>query len=154
MLQESKHQEIQLKAIQIIDKNLSMREKHKAICELLHNEIRHYDWVGFYMKDPNKDELVLGQFAGAPTDHKRIPFGVGICGQGAVQQRTINVQDVSTADNYLACSIDTKSELVVPIMDGSDFIGQIDVDSHTVNAFNIRDERLLEAICKRLAEYY
>jgi len=154
MLQEAKHQEIQYKAIQIIDKNLSMREKQKAICELLLNEVAHYDWVGFYMKDPEKDELVLGQYAGAPTDHKRIPFGVGICGQGAIQQRTINVQDVGTVDNYLACSIDTKSEVVVPIMDGNEFFGQIDIDSHTVNAFNIRDERLLEAICKRLAEYF
>ncbi len=154
MLQEAKHQEIQLKAIQIIDKNLSMREKQKAICTLLRSEIRHYDWVGFYMKDAEKDELVLGQFEGEPTEHKRIPFGKGICGEGAIQKRTINVSDVSAVDNYIACSIETKSELVVPIMDGDRFIGQIDVDSHTPSAFNIRDERLLEAICKRLAEYY
>ncbi len=154
MLQEAKHQEIQIKAIEIIDKNLSMREKQKAICDLLLHEIGHYDWVGFYMKDSEKDELVLGQYAGEPTEHKRIPFGKGVCGQSAVQERTINVSDVTAEDNYIACSIETKSELVVPIMDGDRFVGQIDIDSHTPSAFNIRDERLLQAICKRLAEFY
>jgi len=152
MLNEQKHQELLNKSILIINKDISLKRRMQEICELLHKEGKHYDWVGFYMKNGNKDELKLGPFVGAPTDHKIIPFGSGICGRVAIEERTINVDDVRKEDNYIACSLSTRSELVVPIMKDGKFLGQIDVDSDKESAFSIRDERLLQSIARRLAE--
>jgi len=89
----------------------------QSICDLLKEKISHYHWVGFYLVDPQKsDELVLGPYAGEPTDHTCIRFGQGICGQAAQTKKTFVVADVSKETNYLSCSVKVKSEIVVPIM--------------------------------------
>jgi GAF domain-containing protein len=90
--------------------------------------------------------LYLGPFSGAETEHTRIPYGRGICGQVAVSGESFEVPDVWAQDNYLACSMETKSELVVPIFHGTRLIGQIDIDSHFLNPFGSEDHRLLESI--------
>jgi GAF domain-containing protein len=107
-----------------------------------------YTWVGIYLLHGN--ELVLGPFEGKPSPHTRIPLGRGICGAAAAERQTIIVDDVSTDSRYLACSADTKSEIVVPIMEGSDVLGEIDVDSDHPSAFDQDDRALLEATAAML----
>jgi GAF domain-containing protein len=118
------------------------------ICQLLRDNIPNYDWVGFYMVNPDNDkELLLGPYSGAPTEHVRIPFGKGICGQAAETKKTLIIDDVSKEKNYLACSLSVKSEIVVPIIRNGKIIGELDLDSHAAAAFDERDRRFLEEIC-------
>jgi len=109
-----------------------------------------YSWVGIYLLDSN--ELVLGPFEGKPSPHTHIPVGRGICGAAAAEKATIIVDDVSADPRYLACSLDTKSEIVVPIMKGAEVLGEIDIDSDRRAAFGDKDQRLLEAVAALLAE--
>lgn len=124
----------------------------KEICELLEAEIPYYTWVGFYFKNGDKDELKLGPYVGEPTDHTIIPFGKGICGQVAVSNKNFVVPDVTAQDNYIACSIHVKSEIVVPLFKNGENIGQIDIDSNVPDAFNEEDERFLEFVNEKVAE--
>ncbi len=132
--------------------NINTTSKLQEICELLKSKISHYNWVGFYFKNGDKNELKLGPYAGAPTDHTIIPFGKGICGQVAVSNENFVVPDVAAQDNYIACSIDVKAELVVPLFVNGKNIGQIDIDSHIPDPFSEIDEQLLEYINKKVAE--
>ena len=109
-----------------------------------------YSWVGIYLLDGN--ELVLGPFKGKPSPHTHIPLGRGICGAAAAEKATIIVDDVHADPRYLACSLDTKSEIVVPIMKGSEVLGEIDVDSDRLAAFGAADQKVLEAVAALLAE--
>lgn len=122
------------------------------ICQVLDKEISYYNWTGFYFKNGDKDELVLGPYVGAETDHTVIPFGKGICGQVAVSGETFVVPDVWAQNNYLSCSIDTKAEIVVPIFKNGENIGQIDIDSHTIDPFTKEDEEMLKWLCDEVAK--
>ena len=113
------------------NKTVEVNERLKQICDLLRENISYYDWVGFYFKNDNKEELKLGPYAGEPTDHTIIPFGKGICGQVALSNENFVVPDVKAQDNYIACSINVKAEIVVPLFINGENIGQIDVDSNT-----------------------
>lgn len=135
----------------IITSNNSTSEKLQNICDILKNDISYYDWVGFYFKNGNKQELKLAEFSGEPTEHTIIPFGKGICGQVAVSNANFVVQDVSAQENYISCGWKVKSEIVIPIFVNGENIGQIDIDSHTVNPFTKNDEDLLEFICEKVA---
>ena len=126
--------------------------KLKKICQLLDQEISYFNWTGFYFKNGDKEELILGPYVGAETDHTVIPFGKGICGQVAVSNETFVVPDVHEQDNYLSCSIDTKAEIVVPIIKNGENIGQIDIDSHTLNPFTAEDREMLEWLCDEIAK--
>ena len=117
---------------------------------LLKDCISYYTWVGVYLLDGN--ELVLGPYLGKPSPHTRIPLGRGICGAAAAEKTTIVVDDVNADPRYLACSSDTKSEIVVPIMQGRDVLGEIDIDSDRPGAFHERDRKLLESVAALLAE--
>jgi GAF domain-containing protein len=109
-----------------------------------------YTWVGIYLCYSN--ELVLGPFVGKPSPHTRIPLGRGICGAAATEKQTIIVDDVNADPRYLACSVDTQSEIVVPILSAAnDVLGEIDVDSDRVAAFGAEDKDLLEAVAALLA---
>ena len=121
----------------------------REICALLHDGVPHYDWVGFYLVDPQKPrELVLGPFVGEPTVHVRIPFGRGVCGQAAERRETVVVQDVTQEANYLSCSVNVKSEIVLPLMRGETVLGELDIDSHAPRAFTDADRKLLTAVCE------
>ncbi|MDP5157348.1 MAG: GAF domain-containing protein [Flaviramulus sp.] len=133
-----------------IDKN----ERLLKVCELLETHIDYYNWVGFYFKNGDKEELILGPYVGAPTDHTIIPFGKGICGQVAVSNQNFVVPDVSAQDNYIACSITVKAEIVIPIFVNGENIGQIDIDSNTPDPFTEADERFLEFVCSKVAEIF
>jgi GAF domain-containing protein len=119
-----------------------------AVVERLRRELPQYTWAGIYLLDGN--ELVLGPFSGKPSPHTRIPLGRGICGAAATEKATIVVDDVNADPRYLACSLDTRSEIVVPILDGSTVLGEIDIDSDRPAAFSDRDRTLLEAVAARL----
>ena len=124
----------------------------QSICELLKSEVPYYDWVGFYFRNGTKKELKLGPYAGAPTDHTIIPFGKGICGQVAVSNQNFVVPDVKAQDNYIACSMSVKSEIVIPLFVDGKNIGQIDIDSNTADPFTAADERFLEFVCNSVAK--
>jgi L-methionine (R)-S-oxide reductase len=130
----------------IIDSNNEPVAKMQQICDLLKAEVPHYDWVGFYFKNGDKRELKLGPYAGAPTDHTIIPFGKGICGQVAESNENFVVPDVKAQDNYIACSITVKAEIVVPLFVNGENIGQIDIDSNTPDPFTKADEHFLEFV--------
>jgi L-methionine (R)-S-oxide reductase len=133
--------------------NISSQKSDKSqklwsICKLLQTKISYYNWVGFYLVDPaSPQELVLGPYVGEPTEHSRIPFGKGICGQAASQEKTFIVQDVSKENNYLSCSLDVKSEIVVPIFKNGKIIGELDIDSHDLEPFDENDNRFLDKVC-------
>ena len=122
----------------------------EATVRLLKERMPDYTWVGIYRCYSN--ELVLGPFVGRPSPHTRIPLGRGICGAAATEKQTIIVDDVSTDQRYLACSADTRSEIVVPIMRGGEVLGEIDVDSDRAAAFGAKDRALLESVAGLLAD--
>ncbi len=122
----------------------------QQVVRLLKDAIPYYTWVGIYLVDGG--ELVLGPFLGAPSPHTRIPLGRGICGAAATEKQTIIVDDVNADPRYLACSIETRSEIVVPIMNGADVLGEIDIDSDRPAAFGTNDRALLEPVAALLAE--
>lgn len=132
--------------------NSSVSEKLYNICNLLENKVSYYNWVGFYFRNGQKEELILGPYVGEPTDHTVIPFGKGICGQVAVSNKNFVVPDVSAQDNYIACSITVKSEIVVPLFKDGKNIGQIDIDSNTADPFSSEDEQFLEFVCESISK--
>lgn len=133
------------------DSTLTVDQKLYNICQILEENVPYYDWVGFYFKNEDKNELKLGPYVGEPTDHTIIPFGKGICGQVALSNKNFVVPDVSLQDNYIACSIYVKAEIVIPIFKDGENIGQIDIDSKTPDPFTEEDERFLEYICSEVS---
>jgi GAF domain-containing protein len=114
--------------------------------ERIANRLPAYNWVGFYWLDPDDPRMLeLGAFVGAPTEHTRIPVSRGICGAAVALGETIVVDDVRADPRYLACSIETKSEIVVPIRAHGRVVGEIDIDSHSAAAFGTADRTFLEA---------
>lgn len=124
------------------------------ICELLKQEVYHYDWVGFYILDQKKNELVLGPFAGKPTQHTHIAVGKGICGQVAESGRTMVVQDVTQVENYISCGLDVQSEIVVPVLKDGKFVAELDIDSHSPAPFTPDDSEFLAKICELLTDRF
>jgi L-methionine (R)-S-oxide reductase len=121
--------------------------------QILKDNAPHYDWVGIYSLESD-EELVLGPFLGKPSPHARIKAGEGICGAAVREENTIIIDDVSIDPRYLACSIETKSEIVVPIFKSGTVVGELDIDSHTPAAFTDQDRRFLEEVCEILAAAY
>jgi len=130
----------------------SVTDKLTQVCELLQTSLPFYNWVGFYFADEAEKTLHLKAFAGAPTEHTVIPFGKGICGQVAESNTNFVVGDVQAQDNYIACDIAVKAEIVIPLFKDGKNIGQIDIDSHTANTFTAKDERFLEWVNEKVAE--
>lgn len=117
---------------------------------ILKERVPDYTWVGIYRCAG--DELLLGPFVGKPSPHTRIPVGRGICGAAAAQKVTILVDDVNSDPRYLACSLETQSEIVVPIMRDGEVLGEIDIDSDRRAAFGDDDRRMLESVAAMLSE--
>lgn len=120
-------------------------EKLGALCRAL-GQVAHYDWVGFYIADPARRELLLGPYVGEPTEHVRIPYGRGICGRSAETLETLVVQDVGKETNYLSCSSRVRSEIVIPVFKGGVLVAELDIDSHSLNPFTEEDRKFLEEV--------
>jgi GAF domain-containing protein len=127
------------------------QELMQSMAKLLHERMLKYNWVGFYMLEPgaNPPVLVLGAFEGAMTPHTRIPLNQGICGAAASSGKTVVVDDVSKDSRYLACSLETKSEIVVPVFAHGKVVGELDIDSHFAAAFTPEHQDLVQH-CARL----
>ena len=123
----------------------TLTDLQRFIVEIIPDRLPYYNWTGFYMLDHNDPEmLVLGPFHGAPTEHVRIPVNEGICGAAVAQNDTVIVDDVASDPRYLACSFETRSEIVVPIRAHGAVVGEIDIDSHDLAAFSAQDREFLE----------
>lgn len=114
------------------------------------DQLPDYNWSGVYRLEG--DMLVLDAYVGASTDHTHIPVGRGVCGTAVAEDRNQVIEDVRTLDNYLVCSTQTRSEIVVLIRRGDEILGQIDIDGHRVGAFDASDEALLESLAAHLAD--
>jgi GAF domain-containing protein len=123
-----------------------------AVVEAIHESSDRYDWTGIYLVEG--DHLVLHNYLGAPSPHGRIPIGQGVCGAAAAEKRTIIVPDVHADARYLSCSLETRSEIVVPITKLGYVFGEIDIDSHRPDAFTDADRRTLEEIARRLSSLF
>jgi L-methionine (R)-S-oxide reductase len=126
-----------------------------GIVGLLHENLLKYNWVGFYMieQEADREMLVLGHFRGTMTPHTRIPLHQGICGAAASSGKTVIVDDVNSDSRYLACSIETKSEIVVPVFVKGKVVGELDIDSHSLAAFGADDQQLCEYAAKVLGRW-
>jgi GAF domain-containing protein len=146
MSDSSKIAEVRRELDQLAARPQSSDEFMSAITKLLHERMLRYNWVGFYMleADAKPPMLVLGAFQGAMTPHTRIPLNQGICGAAASIGKTVVVDDVTQDSRYLACSIETKSEIVVPVFVSGKVVGELDIDSHFPAAFASEDRELVE----------
>ena len=147
MATASKAKDLRTELAGLAAKASSAHELMSAIVRLLQERMLKYNWVGFYMLENSPGQppmLVLGPFEGAMTPHTRIPLHQGICGAAASTGQTVVVDDVSTDDRYLACSLETKSEIVVPIFVREKVVGELDIDSHFPAAFRQEDRELVE----------
>ena len=135
----------------------SVEELMSIMVARLRERLPHYNWVGFYMVEKGRggqpDTLVLGPYIGAPTPHKRIPLDKGICGAAASTGQTVVVDDVGKDPRYLACSIETRSEIVAPVYVKGKVVGELDIDSHTPAAFDPEDRRLVEHCAELVGRY-
>jgi L-methionine (R)-S-oxide reductase len=134
-----------------------VEELMSAIVARLRARLPHFNWVGFYMIEkgqPGEDPmLVLGPYVGAETPHKRIPLNQGICGAAALSGQTVVVDDVNADPRYLACSLETKSEIVAPVFVRGKAAGELDIDSHAPAAFTDGDRKLVEHCAALVGEY-
>lgn len=122
------------------------------ICQMLKEQIYHYDWVGFYVLE--NGELVLKDFVGKPTEHTHIAVGKGVCGQVAAKNESMIVQDVTQIDNYISCGLDVQSEIVVPVSKNGQFVAELDIDSHSPAPFTDDDQVFLEEVCALLVDQF
>ena len=132
----------------------SAPELMQSMARLLHDRMLKYNWVGFYMLEPGADPpvLLLGAFEGAMTPHTRIPLNQGICGAAASSGQTVVVDDVNKDPRYLACSLETKSEIVVPVFVHGKVVGELDIDSHFHAAFTSEHQALVQHCAKLVGE--
>lgn len=140
----------ELQAFILVTKNKD--EVLKQTVKHLKGKYPKYTWVGIYLLEG--DELVLHNFMGKPSPHTRIPLGKGICGAAVQEKRSIIVPDVNLDPRYLACSVETSSEIVVPIMAEGKAFGEIDIDSDLENIFHEGDQEILEKICSLLTQIW
>ncbi len=133
---------------------ISLQSLQRSIVEKMARSFAHFSWVGFYMLDPADDEmLVIGPFVGHPTPHVRIPVAEGICGAAVMHGETLIVDDVASDPRYLSCSLETKSEIVVPIFANGLVVGEIDIDGHAPAAFKDVDKAFLEEVARIVGRF-
>jgi L-methionine (R)-S-oxide reductase len=139
-------EEVRNEVIELAQSAPTANDLMQKMVRLLHERVLKYNWVGFYMLEPGAKPpmLVLGAFEGAMTPHTRIPLNQGICGAAASTGQTVVVDDVSKDPRYLACSLETKSEIVVPVFVHGQVVGELDIDSHFPAAFTAEHKDLVQ----------
>ena len=142
----SRIEEVRSEVAELAKAESSSQDLMRKMVKLLHDRVLKYNWVGFYMLEPAAQPpvLVLGAFEGAMTPHTRIPLNQGICGAAASSGRTVVVDDVSKDSRYLACSLETRSEIVVPVFAHGKIVGELDIDSHFPAAFTHDHQELVQ----------
>jgi len=126
----------------------------QGMLETIARSLSYYNWIGFYMLDREDSSiLVLGPFYGEPTPHERIPVTQGICGAAVRHNETIIVENIASDPRYLSCSLGTKSEIVAPIRASGCVVGEIDVDSDRLNAFQLEDREFLEKCAEIVGQF-
>src|SRR5277367_5906248 len=153
---DSKAEDLKIEIDELAKNAPSARQLMSEIVELLHERLLKFNWVGFYMLETLPGQppiLVLGPFQGAMTPHTRIPLHQGICGAAASTGTTVVADDVSLDPRYLACSLETKSEIVVPVFVHGKVVGELDIDSHFLAAFGPEDRKLCEHAATVLGKY-
>jgi len=142
----SKMEEVRNEVVELAQSATTANDLMQKMVRLLHERVLKYNWVGFYMLEPGATPpmLVLGAFEGAMTPHTRIPLNQGICGAAASSGQTVVVDDVSKDPRYLACSLETKSEIVVPLFAHGKVVGELDIDSHFPAAFTTEHQELVQ----------
>ncbi len=146
------HQALFQKIASVLAKEKEVSLALHQCCATIAENLKAYDWVGFYFMNHVTQKLHLGPYVGDPTDHTVIDFGKGICGQVALSGETYLAADVNAESNYIACSINVRSEIVVPMFKGDQLIGQIDIDSHQVDRFGQEDEAFLKEVNQLIVE--
>jgi len=149
-------EEVKRELEQVAGSAESAEDLMSRVVQLLHTRMLKYNWVGFYMLDESAASpptLVLGAFEGAMTPHTRIPLDQGICGAAAASGKTVVVDDVAGDPRYLACSIETRSEIVVPVFVRGKVVGELDIDSHFLAAFKHDDRELIEFCAALIGKY-
>jgi len=136
---------------QVLDLNGSPEAILQATVDLLHETMPNWNWVGIYYVQG--DHLVLGPYKGAATEHTKIKVGEGICGTAVKENKNIIVDDVTKVENYLACSAETKSELVVLVRYQDQVVAQFDVDSNNAGNFTKQDEDMLVELAELVGPY-
>ena len=144
--------EIVAQVEEIVDSSRQRDEVLRYAVQILKDEREHYNWVGIYLIEG--DMLVLHNYIGKPTDHTHIPIGIGVCGVAVAEGANQIVGDVTKVDNYLACSVETRAEIVVLIRRDGAIFGQIDIDSDLENAFTEEDEALLNRVADLLSRRF
>lgn len=144
--------EILLKIEELVNSDAPLDQVLRRAVEMIKQSRDYYDWVGIYLLEG--DVLVLHNYIGEPTEHTRIPVGVGVCGTAVATRSNQIIGDVTKLDNYLACSPRTRSEIVVLIRRGDEIFGQIDIDSDRAGAFDARDEAMLSRAADLLARRF
>jgi len=139
-------EEVRNEINQLAESARTAHDLMRGLVKLLHDRMLKYNWVGFYMLEPGAEPptLVLGAFEGAMTPHVRIPLNQGICGAAASSGQTVVVDDVSKDPRYLACSLETKSEIVVPVFVNGQVVGELDIDSHFHAAFTPEHQEFVQ----------
>jgi L-methionine (R)-S-oxide reductase len=157
MAKPTKLEEMESELATVASRAKSSDELMSRVVKLLHDRMLKFNWVGFYMledgKAPEPPMLVLGAFEGAMTPHTRIPLHQGICGAAASSGKTVVVDDVSKDSRYLACSLETKSEIVVPIFVKGKVKGELDIDSHFLAAFGEEERELVEYCAEMVGKH-
>jgi L-methionine (R)-S-oxide reductase len=151
------HEQLAAELTAIADASNDVEELMSLIVGRLQERLPHFNWVGFYMVEKGRlgedPMLVLGPYVGAETPHKRIPLNQGICGAAVSSGQTVVVDDVNADPRYLACSIETKSEIVAPVFVKGNVVGELDIDSHTPAAFTDSDRKLVEHCAALVGRY-
>jgi GAF domain-containing protein len=139
-------EEVRLEISALAESLPTAHDLMRAMAKVLHDKMLKYNWVGFYMLEPGAQPpvLVLGAFEGAMTPHTRIPLNQGICGAAASSGQTVVVDDVAKDPRYLACSLETKSEIVVPVFAHGTIVGELDIDSHFPAAFTVEHQEFVQ----------
>ncbi len=154
---ETNYQQLAEELTTLADAAASVEDLMSVFVGRLQERLGHFNWVGFYMIEKGRGVedpmLVLGPYVGADTPHKRIPLSQGICGAAASSGQTLVVDDVQSDPRYLACSIETRSEIVVPVRVHGAVVGELDIDSHTPAAFRNEDRKLVEHCAALVGRY-
>jgi GAF domain-containing protein len=148
-----KAENLRLQVDQLGSYATSAEQLMSGIVRALYQNMPKYNWVGFYLLEKSESVLALGPFLGATTPHRRIPLNQGICGAAASSGQTIVVDDVHSDRRYLACSIETKSEIVVPVFVRGKVVGELDIDSRFPAAFTPADRELVEHCAAVVGKY-